>query len=49
VAAIGEFEAAFDHALAASGPQLIEVDMTTIGPFAEAFGGPPAGAASGKS
>ena len=45
VAAIGEFAAAFDAALAAEGPQLVEVDMCAIGPFAEAFAGPPAGAA----
>jgi len=45
VSRIAEFERAFDHALAASGPQLLEVDMTAIGPFAESFAGPPAGAA----
>jgi len=28
-----------------SGPQLVEVDMTAIGEFAERFAGPPAGAA----
>jgi acetolactate synthase I/II/III large subunit len=43
---IDEFPAAFDRALAASGPQLVEVDMVAIGPFAESFAGPPAGAAS---
>jgi acetolactate synthase I/II/III large subunit len=31
--------------LSAAGPQLLEVDMTAIGPFAESFAGPPAGAA----
>ncbi|RMH49113.1 MAG: hypothetical protein D6686_08915, partial [Alphaproteobacteria bacterium] len=41
------FAAALDAALAAEGPQLIEVDMCAIGPFAEAFAGPPAGAAQG--
>ena len=33
------------RALAERGPQLVEVDMTAIGPFAESFAGPPAGAA----
>jgi acetolactate synthase-1/2/3 large subunit len=45
VARITEFERALDHALSLSGPQLVEVDMAAIGPFAEAFAGPPAGAA----
>jgi acetolactate synthase-1/2/3 large subunit len=45
VAVIDEFERAFDHALAEPGPYLIEIDMTAIGPYAEPFGGPPAGAA----
>ena len=36
---------AFDEAVAADGPQLIEIDMCAIGPFNEAFAGPPAGAA----
>jgi acetolactate synthase I/II/III large subunit len=40
-----DFDAALDHALSAVGPQLIEVDMTAIGPFAKSFAGPPAGAA----
>ncbi|MFN3260993.1 MAG: thiamine pyrophosphate-binding protein [Pikeienuella sp.] len=39
------FGAMLDEALAAEGPQLIEVDMVAIGPFAESFAGPPAGAA----
>ncbi len=42
VEAFGEVLA---EALQADGPQLIEVDMCAIGPFAEAFAGPPAGAA----
>jgi acetolactate synthase-1/2/3 large subunit len=46
VSRIDEFPAALDRALAASGPQLVEVDMVAIGPFAESFAGPPAGAAS---
>jgi acetolactate synthase-1/2/3 large subunit len=42
---VAQFEAALQAALEAEGPQLIEVDMIAIGPFAEAFAGPPAGAA----
>ena len=38
------FEAALDRALAADGPVMIEVDMVKIGPFAQSFAGPPAGA-----
>lgn len=45
VEAFGEV---LDKALAADGPQVIEVDMCTIGPFAQAFSGPPAGAAGNK-
>ena len=44
VSRIEAFEPALDRALAASGPQLVEVDMLAIGPFAESFAGPPAGA-----
>lgn len=44
----GDFAAVLDAALANLGPMLIEVDMCAIGPFAESFAGPPAGAA-GKS
>jgi acetolactate synthase-1/2/3 large subunit len=40
-----EFAPALDAALAAPGPRMIEVDMVEIGPFAESFAGPPAGAA----
>ena len=43
-----EFAAALDAALAHDGPVLLEIDMLAIGPFAEPFAGPPAGAA-GKS
>jgi acetolactate synthase-1/2/3 large subunit len=46
VSRIDDFPAAFDRAVRASGPQIIEVDMVAIGPFAESFAGPPAGAAS---
>ena len=45
VSQIEEFAKAFDSSLEQSGPMVVEVDMTTIGPFAEAFAGPPAGAA----
>lgn len=41
------FETVLDAALVAEGPQLIEIDMTAIGPFAQSFAGPPAGAAGG--
>ncbi len=40
-----DFAAALDAALAVPGPCMIEVDMVAIGPFAESFAGPPAGAA----
>ena len=49
VSDVAEFPAALDAALAASGPQMIEIDMIAIGPFAESFAGPPAGAAGGKN
>lgn len=39
------FESTLNDALALPGPIMIEVDMKAIGPFGEAFGGPPAGAA----
>ncbi|MCC5992195.1 MAG: thiamine pyrophosphate-binding protein [Rhodobacteraceae bacterium] len=45
---IAQFAPALDAALAADGPQLIEVDMLAIGPFAESFSGPPAGAAGNR-
>lgn len=45
VTSVSAFEAALDTAMAADGPQMVEVDMCAIGPFAEAFAGPPAGAA----
>lgn len=43
----GDFPAALDAAMAAHGPSMIEIDMVAIGPFAESFAGPPAGAAGG--
>lgn len=45
---VDDFEPALQKALKADGPRLIEVDMCAIGPFAEAFAGPPAGAAGKK-
>lgn len=39
------FETALEAALDAEGPQLIEIDMLAIGPVAQGFSGPPAGAA----
>lgn len=45
---IAEIGAALDAALAAPGPQMIEVDMLAVGSFAESFSGPPAGAAGNK-
>lgn len=45
VSAVGDFAAALDRALATPGPRMLEVDMAAIGPFAQAFAGPPAGAA----
>lgn len=48
VEVVDAFEAALQEALATDGPRLIEVDMCAIGPFTEAFAGPPAGAAGKK-
>jgi acetolactate synthase-1/2/3 large subunit len=45
---IDAFTEKLDEALAMDGPVLLEVDMVKIGPFAEAFSGPPAGAAGNK-
>ena len=42
---IADFASAFDDALAAPGPRLIEIDMAAIGGFSQTFAGPPAGAA----
>ncbi|SMH38221.1 thiamine pyrophosphate-binding protein [Maritimibacter sp. HL-12] len=42
---VDAFAGELDAALAARGPSLIEIDMNAIGPFGEAFAGPPAGAA----
>jgi acetolactate synthase I/II/III large subunit len=48
VRAVQDFAPALDAALQADGPQFVEVDMVTIGPFGESFSGPPAGAAGNK-
>lgn len=48
VSTIEDFPKAFNGTLKASGPVVVEVDMLEIGPFAESFAGPPAGAAGGK-
>ena len=45
ISRVEDFEAALDRALALAGPAMLEVDMISIGPFAESFAGPPAGAA----
>jgi acetolactate synthase-1/2/3 large subunit len=45
LASTADFAEALDAAIAAPGPQMIELDMIAIGPFAESFAGPPAGAA----
>ncbi|WP_217701716.1 thiamine pyrophosphate-binding protein [Pseudooceanicola sp. HF7] len=42
---IDAFEAALDEAIARPGPVVLEVDMVAIGPYAQQFAGPPAGAA----
>lgn len=49
VTRIEDFAEVFDAAMQGKGPALVEVDMTAIGPFAESFAGPPAGAAGGKT
>ncbi|MCC6006233.1 MAG: hypothetical protein JJU40_00985, partial [Rhodobacteraceae bacterium] len=49
VSDVATFAEQLDAALAAEGPRLIEVDMCAIGPFAESFSGPPAGAAGNKT
>lgn len=48
ISRIEDFEPALDCAIAAPGPQMIEIDMTAIGPFGQKFAGPPAGAAGQK-
>jgi acetolactate synthase-1/2/3 large subunit len=48
VGRVQDFAAAFDEALAQEGPVMLEIEMTKIGPFAQQFAGPPAGAAGGR-
>jgi acetolactate synthase-1/2/3 large subunit len=45
VSNVSEFAPALDAAMQESGPIMLEVEMTKIGPFAKQFAGPPAGAA----
>lgn len=45
---IERFAEIFDASMQGKGPMVVEVDMVAIGPFAEAFAGPPAGAAGSK-
>lgn len=45
VSDVHDFPAAFDRAITPKGPRMIEIDMIAIGPFAQSFAGPPAGAA----
>ena len=47
VTRVEDFDAALARALTLEGPAIVEVDMVAIGPFAESFAGPPAGAAGG--
>ena len=44
-----DFAETFDDALADNGPSMLEVDMCSIGDFAQPFAGPPAGAAGKNS
>jgi len=48
IASVEAFAETFDAAMAADGAQVLEVDMCAIGPFGEAFSGPPAGAAGNR-
>lgn len=45
---VKDFQGSIERALKAKGPQMVEVDMCSIGPYAEAFSGPPAGSANTK-
>lgn len=46
---IEAFADTFDTGMRRDGPVVVEVDMVSIGPFAEAFAGPPAGAAGSRT
>ncbi len=45
---VNDFKSSIERALKAKGPQMVEVDMCSIGPYAETFSGPPAGSANTK-
>ncbi len=45
VSDVARFSEVLDDLISLEGPSLLEVDMLSIGPYAEPFGGPPAGAA----
>ena len=45
VSDVADFSNVLDDLISMGGPSLLEVDMLSIGPYAEPFGGPPAGAA----
>lgn len=45
VSDVSVFSEVLDDLISLQGPSLLEVDMLSIGPYAEPFGGPPAGAA----
>ena len=45
---VKDFQSSIERALKAKGPQMVEVDMCSIGPYTEAFSGPPAGSAKAK-
>ncbi len=49
ISEISAFKERFDAALQTPGPLMLEIDMPAIGPYAERFGGPPAGAAGGSA
>lgn len=49
ISQISVFKERFDAALQTPGPLMLEIDMPAIGPYAERFGGPPAGAAGGSA
>ena len=45
---VEKFRESLEEALDADGPQMIEIDMCSIGGFQESFSGPPAGAVNTK-
>lgn len=48
VSDVTQFSEVLDDLILLDGPSVLEVDMLSIGPYAESFGGPPAGAAGGR-